>query len=366
MAQHLLVGTRKGLFVVGRHGRGEWRIERAELLGDPVTMALGQADGTLHAAQDMGHFGAKMKRSRDGGATWEERPVPQYPPKPDDVVDLDPMRNTPIPWNVMKVWALEASPRGELWCGTIPGGLFRSRDGGDSWQLMENLWRHPDRKFWVGGGADYPGIHSILIDPRDPKVVRLGVSCGGIWMTRDGGDSWNCYGQGLRSEYAPPDQAFERRGQDVHRLSQCRSAPDHIWIQHHNGIFRSTDGALTCAEIKNAKPSVFGFPVVVHPEEPKTAWFVPGKKDQWRYPVDGALVVSRTRDGGESFEVLSDGLPQEHAYDVVYRHGLDIDAGGDTLAFGSTTGNLYVSEDRGETWVTVANNLPPIHSVRFG
>src|SRR6185503_15163734 len=115
MAQHLLVGTRKGLFVLGRHGRGEWRIERAELLGDPVTMALGQADGTLHAAQDMGHFGAKMKRSRDGGATWEERPVPQYPPKPDDVIDVDPMRNTPIPWNVMKVWALEASPRGELW-----------------------------------------------------------------------------------------------------------------------------------------------------------------------------------------------------------------------------------------------------------
>jgi hypothetical protein len=131
MPRQLLVGTRKGLFLIGRRGR-DGRSERAELLGDPVTMALGEPDGTLHAAQDMGHFGAKMKRSRDRGATWEERPVPQYPPKPDDVVDLDPMRNTPIPWNVMKVWALERSSReGELWCGTIPGGLFRSRDGGD-------------------------------------------------------------------------------------------------------------------------------------------------------------------------------------------------------------------------------------------
>ena len=243
----------------------------------------------------MGHFGVKMKRSRDGGATWEERPVPQFPPKPDDVVDLDPMRNTPIPWDTKRVWALEGSQRaGELWCGTIPGGLFHSRDGGDSWQLVESLWSHPDRKFWVGGGADYPGIHSILVDPRNPDVVRLGVSCGGLWLSTDGGESWDCKGQGMRADYAPPDQAYERRGQDAHRLAQCAAAPDHIWIQHHNGIFRSTDGGLTCTEITNAQPSVFGFPVVVHPAEPRTAWFVPGTKDQWRYPVDGALVVSRT------------------------------------------------------------------------
>jgi photosystem II stability/assembly factor-like uncharacterized protein len=366
MASRLLVGTRKGLFIVGRHARGEWRIDRAEILGDPVTMTLAERDGTLHAAQDMGHFGVKIKRSRDNGATWEERSVPQYPPKPDDVVDVDPMRNTPIPWNVMKVWALEVSSRpGELWCGTIPGGLFRSRDGGDSWQLVENLWKHPDRKFWVGGGADYPGIHSILIDPRSPDIVRLGISCGGLWLTTDGGKSWDCKGQGMRADYAPPDQAYERRGQDAHRLAQCKAAPDHIWIQHHNGIFLSTDGGLTCTEIKNAKPSVFGFPVVVHPEDPRTAWFVPGKKDERRYPVDGALVVSCTRDGGESFEILREGLPQQHAYDVVYRHALDLDADGTTLAFGSTTGNLFVSENQGASWRNVSSYLPPIYSVRF-
>jgi hypothetical protein len=146
---------------------------------------------------------------------------------------------------------------------------------------------------------------------------------------------------------------------------QCASAPDHIWIQHHNGIFRSTDGGLTCTEITSAQPSVFGFPVVVHPNEPRTAWFVPGKKDQWRFPVDGALAVSRTRDGGETFEVLREGLPQQHAYDLVYRHGLDIDADGATLAFGSTTGNLFISESQGDRWQNVSNYLPPIYCVRF-
>ena len=365
MARQLLVGTRKGLFIVGRKS-GAWRIDRAELLGDPVTMTYAEKDGTLHAAQDMGHFVVKLKRSRDGGATWEERPVPQFPPKPEDVVDLDPMRGTPIPWDTKRVWAFEGSQRdGELWCGTIPGGLFHSRDGGDSWQLVESLWQHPDRKFWVGGGADYPGIHSFLVDPRNPPVVPLGISWGRLWLTTDGGKSWDCKGQGMRADYAPPDQAYERRGQDAHRLAQCAAAPDHIWIQHHNGIFLSTDGGLTCTEITNAKPSVFGFPVVVHPEEPRTAWFVPGTKDERRHPVEGALVVSRTRDGGESFDVLREGLPQRHAYDVVYRHGLDIDADGATLAFGSTTGNLFVSENSGEAWQTVSNTLPPIYSVRF-
>ena len=169
----------------------------------------------------------------------------------------------------------------------------------------------------------------------------------------------------MRNEYMPPGQEYEPIGQDAHRLSRCAAEPDVVWCQHHNGIFRSIDGGATWTEITDVQPSVFGFPVVVHPEDPRTAWFVPGKKDQFRFPVDGALVVSRTRDGGESFEVLNKGLPQEHAYDVVYRHGLDIDADGATLAFGSTTGNLFVSENQGDRWQNVSNYLPPIYCVRF-
>jgi hypothetical protein len=365
MARSVIVGTRKGVFLLGRHGK-EWRIDHAALLGDPVSMVLGEPDGTLHVAQDLGHFGVKLKRSRDAGATWEDRPVPKYPPKPEGEEDVDPTRRTPVPWDLKRVWALEASPRGgELWCGTIPGALFHSADGGDSWQIVDGLWNHPDRKAWFGGGADYPGIHSVLVDPRDPDVVRIGVSCGGLWISRDAGASWQCQGQGMRAAFMPPDQAFNPLIQDPHRIVQCANAPDHLWIQHHNGIFHSTDGGVSCREIETAQPSSFGFAVAVHPEDPRTAWFVPGVKDEKRYPVDGAVVVTRTRDGAQSFDVLRDGLPQRHAYDLVYRHGLDIDADGATLAFGSTTGNLWLSEDQGDHWHQLSSSLPPIYCVRF-
>jgi hypothetical protein len=365
MANTLLIGTRKGAFAFERRD-GSWRLAKAALLGDPVTMVLATNDGAWHAAQDLGHFGVKLKRSRDGGATWEDRPVPRFPPKPEDEEDVDPSRGTPVPWDLKRVWALEESPsRNELWCGTIPGGLFRSVDGGQMWQLVESLWRHPDRKAWFGGGADFPGIHSVLIDPRDPNVVRIGVSCGGLWISTDGGESWECRGNGMRAAYMPPEQAHDPKIQDPHKIVQCSAAPDHLWIQHHNGIFKSSDGGRTCVEIENAAPSGFGFGVAVHPRDPATAWFVPGVKDEKRYPVDGALVVTRTRDGGSSFEILRNGLPQQHAYDLVYRHGLDIDAEGDTLAFGSTTGNLWLSEDQGDHWQELSTFLPPIYCVRF-
>ena len=148
-------------------------------------------------------------------------------------------------------------------------------------------------------------------------------------------------------------------------MVQCAAAPDHLWVQHHNGIFRSTDCGRNWEEIEEAGPSVFGFAVVVHPEQPDTAWFVPGVKDECRVPVDGRMVVTRTRDGGKSFETLSRGLPETPAYDLVYRHALDIDTSGDVLAFGSTTGNLWVSEDQGDSWQCLSNNLPPIYVVRF-
>jgi hypothetical protein len=138
-----------------------------------------------------------------------------------------------------------------------------------------------------------------------------------------------------------------------------------MWVQHHNGIFVSSDTGRTFKEITDVKPSVFGFAVVVHPRDPDTAWFVPEIKDEKRIPSDGKVVVTRTRDGGRSFEVLSRGLPQRHAYDVVYRHALAIDATGERLAFGSTTGGLWVSEDAGDSWACVTHTLPPVYAVRF-
>jgi hypothetical protein len=355
-----LVATRKGLFSVERAAVG-WRIAGAAFVGDNVTLSLADPrDGSWYAALDHGHFGVKVHRSRDRGATWTEIAAPAYPAKPADSDD-------PTGWSTRLIWALEIAPDTPhgLWCGTIPGGLFRSSDGGDSWQLVESLWQHPERRRWVGGGADQPGIHSICVDPRDPRRLAIAASCGGVWRSDDRGASWTVHGEGMRAAYMPPDQAHDPVVQDPHRVVQCRSAPAVFWTQHHNGIFRSVDDLGSWTEITTASPSTFGFALAVHPDDPDTAWFVPAQKDEKRVPVDGAVVVTRTRDGGKTFDVLRRGLPQEHAYDLVYRHGLDVGADGATLAMGSTTGSLWVSVDQGDEWQTVSTHLPPIHAVRF-
>ncbi len=167
----------------------------------------------------------------------------------------------------------------------------------------------------------------------------------------------------MRTAYMPPERAEDQAIQDPHRVVLCGGAPDALWAQHHNGIFRTTDGARSWQEVK-APPSSFGFAVAVHPRDPDTAWFVPAVKDEMRVPVNGQLAVTRTRDGGRSFQQLREGLPQKHAYDLVYRHGLDIDAAGETLAMGSTTGSLWIS--RGDGFKAVSHHLPPVYCVRFG
>ena len=271
-------------------------------------------------------------------------------------------------WTTSKIWALAPGgpdEPGTIWCGTLPGGLFRSNDHGQSWEMIRTLWDHPLRKKWAGGGADLPGIHSICVDPRNSKHVSIGVSTGGVWHTEDGGGDWTLRGEGMRAEYMPPEQAHDPISQDVHCLAQCRSAPQRMWVQHHNGIFVSSDEGKNFTEIKGVEPSVFGFPVAVHPKEPDTAWFVPEIKDEKRIPREGKLVVTRTRNGGKSFDILSNGLPQSHAYDVVYRHALALDEPGDRLALGSTTGGLWVSEDQGDSWTCVTHTLPPVYAVRF-
>ena len=170
----------------------------------------------------------------------------------------------------------------------------------------------------------------------------------------------------MRAEYAPPEQVHDPIAQDVHCLVQCPAAPEHMWVQHHNGIFASSDESRSFTEITGVEPSTFGFAVAVHPRDPHTAWFVPEIKDEKRIPREGKLVVTRTRDGGKTFDVLSKGLPQSHAYDVVYRHALALDDTGERLAFGSTTGGLWVSEDQGDSWACVTHTLPPVYAVRFG
>jgi hypothetical protein len=363
-ARRLYVASRKGLLtLVPEASPPGWRVETVAFLGDPVSMVLSDPrDGTLYAALNLGHFGAKLRRSANGGESWEEVACPVYPPKPEDPED----RNT---WSLQQLWCLEAGGAdepGTLWAGTIPGGLFRSTDRGDSWQLIESLWLHPDRREWFGGGYDMPGIHSIHVDPRDARRVQVAISCGGVWETRDGGSSWQSRCKGMRALYMPPERQEDPRIQDPHRMVACPSAPDHLWASHHTGVYRSSDGGDEWQAVTAIRPTDFGFATAVHPHDPATAWFVPAVKDECRVPADGRLVVARTRDHGATFEVLGDGLPARHAYHLVYRHALDVDGTGERLAMGSTTGGLWTSSDGGDHWHPVSQDLPPIYAVRFG
>ncbi len=363
MADQLLVSTRKGLFVFT--AADGWKKPRSAFLGENVTLALADRRGGWYAALNLGHFGVKLRRSADEGRTWEERAVPVYP-SGENIVMGD--GKPPRPASLQMLWGLEAGGEdcpGRLWAGTLPGGLFRSDDEARSWELVRGLWDRPERASWFGGGYDVPGIHSICVDPRDSRVLRLAVSTGGVWISQDAGQTWRLGGEGLFAAYAPPEHQRNPVIQDVHRMVQCPAAPDHLWIQHHNGIFRSSDGGLSWRELPDVPPSVFGFAVATHPREPDTAWFVPAVKDERRIPVDGRLVVTRTRDGGRSFSVLHRGLPQEHCYDLVYRHGLAVDEQGNRLAIGSTTGGLWLSDDQGDSWRELSVHLPPIHAVCF-
>jgi hypothetical protein len=367
MQKSLMISTRKGLFEAAK-SRGGWKVSDAHFEGDNVTLMLRDPrDGTDYVTLNHGHFGIKLHRRDKGKKKWVEIASPKYPEKPEGLDDKDGWGKD-VNWSTQIIWALECGggpkAKGTLWAGTMPGGLFKSVDRGDTWELMESLWRHPDRNKWMGGGADIPGIHSICVDPRDPDVVRVAISCGGAWVTKDGGKTWTQTAHGMSYDMGPKEERTIPDTQDPHMMVQCGADPDKMWVQHHCGIFKSVNGGVKWTEVK-AKPSSFGFGVVVHPDDGDTAWFVPGIKDEKRIPVDGALVVTRTRDGGKTFKVLKKGLPQKHAYDVVFRHGLAIDDTGERLAMGSTTGNVWVSENAGDEWVQVSSTLPQVYAVRW-
>jgi hypothetical protein len=363
-------GTRKGLFSFRKRGLHWVPVGEPAFLGEPVSAVLHDArTGRIYAALRLGHFGVKLHRSDDGGKTWTEMTAPAFS-KNEKKLDpnVDPRTVEKKGPSVDMIWTLVAGGAEEpetIWAGTTPGGLFRSTDGGQSWQLIESLWNNPAREKWFGGGYDFPGIHSVLVDPRDARRVSIGISIGGVWRSEDAGKTWAQIGNGMRNAYMPPDKAGDPASQDVHRLASPLADPDVVWVQHHNGIFRSADGAETFKEIKKVKPSTFGFAVAAHPHDPKTAWFVPGVQDVQRIPVDARLVVTRTRDGGKTFDAITSGLPRKDCYDLIYRHGLDVDSEGEHLVMGSTTGNLWIGDRQGSRWAHVSGHLPPIAAVAW-
>jgi hypothetical protein len=247
-ATTLLVGTRKGLFDFDASGTTP-HIRALHFAGAPCSAVLADPrDGTWYAALDHGHFGCKLHRSDDRGATWQEVATPAYPADASDDASGDA--------TTQLLWCLEAGhpeQPGTLWCGTIPGGLFRSDDRGESWSLVRSLWDRPERKEWFGGGFDLPGLHSISVDPRGPGRMAIGVSCGGAWRTTDDGATWEL-STGMSADFMPPDRQLDDAIQDPHRVVRCSTDPDVLWTQHHNGIFRSTDDCRTWQQHRPARP----------------------------------------------------------------------------------------------------------------
>lgn len=355
MSDRLLLGTRKGLLTLQR-GNSGWAVAQTDFPGIAVTAVLRDGrDGAIYAALKHGHFGAKLHRSDDDGRSWKELPAPAFPAD---------AAGSP---SLFQIWTMEAGgPQqlGRLWIGALPAGLFRSNDRGESWELVRPLWNVPEREKWFGGGYDMAGIHTISPDPRDARRIFIAISCGGVWETNDDGKSWALHGKGMIATYMPPEQQQALESQDPHRVARSAAAPDVMWMQHHCGMYRSTDAGATWSPLKPPWDD-FGFAVVAHPKDGNTAWFVPAIKDELRMPRDGKLAVTRTRDGGKSWESLRDGLPQRDAFDLIYRHGLDIDDSGTQLAMGSTTGTLWVSDNAGESWQLANAHLPPIYVTRF-
>ena len=360
-AQTLWIASRKGLFAARRNEAG-WQIGKPAFPGEPVSQFLANPyDGACYAALRLGHFGVKLWKSTDGGSEWNEVAAPAFPRKPADGASKD----DPMPWTLDQVWALEASPDGRLWAGGLPAGLFTSADGGASWELVESLWNRPERQEWLGGGYDFPGIHSILVDPRDLSHVTIAISCGGVWQTHDAGASWANTSAGMVADFMPPERREDPNIQDVHRIGQCVALPDVLWCQHHGGLYRSADGGRQWRAIAAPQPSGFGFAVAAHPKDPQRAWFAPAHSDAQRFPAGGRMVVTHTRDGGATFSIQDEGLPRQDAYHLVYRHALVVSADGRTLAMGSTTGGLWISEDEGDNWRCLSRDLPPIAALRI-
>ena len=359
----LLAGTSKGLVVFGQN-TGDWKVTAVHFLGFPVSFIhVDPRNGYWWVGLAHRHWGQKIHYSADHGRSWRVAPMPVFP----EEAEVRPGKAAAV----RKVWCMQSGGReqeGLLWLGTEPGALFQSTDNGQHWQLVENLWNHPsriDKNQWFGAGRDLPFIHSIVVDPRDADHVYIAVSCAGVFETTDGGHSWAPRNQGLIAAYLPNPQA--EVGHDPHLVLACEAEPDVLWQQNHCGIFRSTDGAASWTLLSNPNETPhYGFALAIDPRDAARAWVIPAISDEMRVAADLQLAVYHTVDGGRHWHAQRHGLPQDHCFDIVFRHSFVRQADAPVLAFGTTTGSLYLSDDDGESWECLSANLARVDCLVWG
>ncbi len=360
----VLVGTKKGAFVLtSDEHRAEWTVAGPHFAGWEVYHLAGSpADpDRIWAAASTGWFGQVIHRSEDGGHTW-------------DAVGNDFGYATPAgqhqwydgtlrPWEFTRVWHLEpsATNRDLVYAGIQDAALFRSTDGGTSWQELTALREHSSGPQWQPGAGGMC-LHTIVLDPNDPKRLTVAISAAGVFRTDDGGASWRPINQGLLSD-GIPSQAAEV-GHCVHNLAMHPERPDTLYMQKHWDVMRSDDAGEHWREISGNLPSDFGFPISVHSHEPDTVYVVPITSDSHHYPPEGRLRVYRSRTGGEDWEALTDGLPQRDCYVNVLRDAMAVDTLPDCgVYFGTTGGQVYASANSGDSWKAIVRDLPAVLSV---
>jgi hypothetical protein len=360
----VLVGTKKGAFIITSDGaRKKWEINGPHFGGwEMYHLKASPADpDRLYASQSTGWFGQLLQRSNDGGKTWE--PVGNKFAYEGETGTHQWYDGTPHPWEFKRVWHLEPSLSDPdlVYAGVEDAALFRSTDGGLTWGELPGLRNHGSGSKWAPGAGGLC-LHTILIDPTNAQRMFIAISAAGAFRTEDGGGTWQPINQGLRSQYIPDPNA--EVGHCVHRIAMHRSRPNVLFMQKHWDVMRSDNGGDLWHEISGNLPTDFGFVIDVHTHEPETIYVVPIKSDSEHFPPDGKLRVYRSRTGGQEWEALTRGLPQQDCYVNVLRDAMAVDSlEACGVYFGTTGGQVYASADAGDNWTPIARDLPAVLSV---
>jgi len=360
----VLVGTRKGAFLLtSDEKREKWDVCGPHFAGWEMYHLKGSpADpDRLYASQSSGWFGQIMQRSDDGGKTWEQVGNGfAYNGDPGTHMWYD---GTQHPWEFKRVWHLEPSHSDPdtVYAGVEDAALFRSTDGGQSWQELSGL-REVKGNLWQPGAGGMC-LHTIVLDPNDPYRIVVAISAAGAFRTDDGGTTWKPINRGLNSPYELPDPDADV-GHCVHRIAMHPSKPDTLFMQKHWDVMRSDNAGDSWFEVSGNLPTDFGFPIAVHAHDPETVYVVPIKSDSEHFPPDGKLRVYRTKTGGNEWEALTRGLPQSDCYVNVLRDAMAVDSLDSCgVYFGTTGGQVYASADGGDTWNPIVRDLPAVVSV---